>query len=106
MDALMEDLVPCLVSMVACPQGTMILKIVDASNHVKDAQLLFELLEEVVMEVRVENVVQVITNNASNYDYASKKLEGIGEDSYGDRRGCIIGTNHCKEGIGLGQVLW
>jgi hypothetical protein len=45
--------------LVSCPQGTMFLRSVDASDRVKDANLLFELLDEVVMEVGVENVVQV-----------------------------------------------
>lgn len=53
----------------------MCLKSVDASNQVKDAQLLFCLLDEVVMEVGVVNVVQVITDNASNYVPRGKMLE-------------------------------
>jgi hypothetical protein len=61
--------------LIACPKGTMFLKSVDASDEVKDAQLLFRLLDEVVVEVGVENVVQVITNNASNYVAAGKMLE-------------------------------
>ena len=52
----------------------MFLKSVDASNRVKDGQLLFQLLDEVV-EVGVANVVQVITDNASNYVLARKLLE-------------------------------
>jgi hypothetical protein len=67
-----RTIINCLVS---CPQGTMFLRSVDASNRVKDAMLLFELLDEVVMEVGVENVVQVITDNASNYVLAGKMLE-------------------------------
>eukprot|EP00253_Pinus_taeda_P014426 PITA_14426 len=42
---------------------------------VKDAQFQFCLLDEVVMEVGVENVVQVITNNVSNYIATRKMLE-------------------------------
>ena len=53
--------------LIACPKGTMFLKSIDSSNQVKDAQLLFRLLDKVIMEVGVKNVVQVITNNASNY---------------------------------------
>ena len=53
----------------------MFLKLVDASDRVKDANLLFQLLDEVIMEVGVTNVVQVITNNASNYVLAGKMLE-------------------------------
>lgn len=53
----------------------MFLKSIDASDRVKDANLLFELLDEVVMEVGVANVVQVVTDNASNYVLAGKMLE-------------------------------
>ena len=51
------------------------MKSVDASNRVKDANLLFQLLDEVIMEVGVTNVVQVITDNASNYVLIGKMLE-------------------------------
>jgi len=50
----------------------MFLKSIDASDQVKDAQLLFRLLDKVVMKVGVENVVQVITNNAFNYVAAER----------------------------------
>ena len=43
--------------LVAFPKGTMFLRSVDASDQVKDAQLLFCLLDDVVEEVGVENVV-------------------------------------------------
>ncbi|XP_031096593.1 uncharacterized protein LOC116000869 [Ipomoea triloba] len=49
------------------PSGTVFLKYVDASEHVKDAKLLFRLLDKVVEKVGEELVVQVITDNASNY---------------------------------------
>ena len=61
--------------LIAFPKGTMFLKSVDASDQVKDAQLLFHLLDEVVVEVGIQNVVQVITNNASNYVAAGRMLE-------------------------------
>ena len=60
--------------LVACPKGTMFLKSVDASSHVKDANLIFTLLAEVVEEVGVKHVVQVITDNAANYVAAGKLL--------------------------------
>ena len=53
----------------------MLLKSVDAFDRVKDANLLFQLLDEVVMEVGVTNVVQIITDNAYNYILAGKMLE-------------------------------
>eukprot|EP00253_Pinus_taeda_P023136 PITA_23136 len=61
--------------LIFCPQGTMFLKSIDASDKVKYGQLLFQLLDEVVEEVGVANVVQVITDNASNYVLAGKLLE-------------------------------
>jgi hypothetical protein len=60
--------------LVSCRQGAM-LRSVDASNRVKDAHLLFELLDDVVMELEVANVVQVIIDNGSNYVLAGKMLE-------------------------------
>ena len=41
----------------------------------KDATLLFELLDEIIQEVGEQNVVQVNTDNASNYVLAGKMLE-------------------------------
>lgn len=61
--------------LIFCSQGTMFLKSVDASSKVKDGEMLFQLLDEVVEEVGVANVVQVITDNASNYVLADKLLE-------------------------------
>jgi hypothetical protein len=43
--------------LVSCPHGTMFMKSVDASNKVKDAKLLFKLLDEIVMLVGEENIV-------------------------------------------------
>ena len=61
--------------LVSYPQGTMFLRSVDASDKVKDTTLLFELLDEIIQEVGEQNVVQVITYNASNYGLAGKMLE-------------------------------
>ena len=43
--------------LIPCPKGTMFVKSMDASDQVKDAQLLFCLSDEVVEEVGVQNVV-------------------------------------------------
>ena len=43
------------------------MKSIDASSMVKMGEKLFELLGSLVEEVGEANVVQVITNNASNY---------------------------------------
>jgi hypothetical protein len=64
-----------LIFLSACPKGTMFFKLVDASDQVKDANLLFYLLDEVVEEVGVQNVVQVITDNDANYVAARRMLE-------------------------------
>ena len=61
--------------LVSCPRGTMFLRSRDASDQVKDANLLFRLLDEVVEEVGAGNVVQIIIDNASNYVLAGKMLE-------------------------------
>ena len=60
--------------LVACPKGTMFLRPVDASDQVKDAHLLFRLLDDIFEEVGVQNVVQVIIDNASNYVAARRLL--------------------------------
>ncbi|KAJ9159951.1 hypothetical protein P3X46_025400 [Hevea brasiliensis] len=63
-----------LVISVACPKGTLYLKSVDISGHEDDANYLFELLVSIVLEVGVENVIQVITDNAASYVYAGRLL--------------------------------
>ena len=53
----------------------MFLRSVDASDKVNDANLLFQLLDEIIQAVGEDNVVQVITDNASSYVLAGKMLE-------------------------------
>jgi hypothetical protein len=52
----------------------MFLKFVDASLHLKDANMIYSMLVEVVEEFGVKHVVQVITENATNYVVVSIKL--------------------------------
>uniref|UniRef100_A0A1D1XGR9 DNA repair protein XRCC3 n=1 Tax=Anthurium amnicola TaxID=1678845 RepID=A0A1D1XGR9_9ARAE len=52
---------------VASPKGTLFLKSVDISSHADDAYYLFDLFDSVIAEVGAENVVQIITDSASNY---------------------------------------
>ena len=54
-------------SLVNSSRGTMFMKSIDASSMVKTGEKLFELLDNWVEEVGEANVVQVITDNASNY---------------------------------------
>ena len=52
----------------------MFVKFVDAYTHVKDASLLCDLLDEFIQEVGPQHVVQVITDNATNYVVADRML--------------------------------
>lgn len=64
-----KDIVNFLVN---SPKGSVFMKSKEVSEVVKDATLLFKLLDEMVEEVGEKNVVQVITDNASNYVKAGK----------------------------------
>ncbi|CAN7093292.1 unnamed protein product [Brassica rapa subsp. narinosa] len=67
-----KDIVNFLVN---SPKGSVFMKSKEVSEVVKDATLLFKLLDEMVEEVGEKNVVQMITDNASNYVKAGKLLE-------------------------------
>ena len=58
--------------LVSCKDDVVVWKPIDASNKVKNAHTLALMLENVIMEVGVENVVQIITDNAATYVAASK----------------------------------
>eukprot|EP00253_Pinus_taeda_P001557 PITA_01557 len=60
--------------LVYCPKGTMFIKSLDASKHIKDAATIYESLDGFIQEIGVQNVVQVITDNAANYVSAGKML--------------------------------
>ncbi|XP_050160310.1 uncharacterized protein LOC126633799 [Malus sylvestris] len=65
----------CLINfLVNSPQGTWFLKSIDASASIKNGDLLYGYLDDVIQEVGEENVVQVISDNASNYKNAGSKL--------------------------------
>ncbi|KAB2599972.1 hypothetical protein D8674_010243 [Pyrus ussuriensis x Pyrus communis] len=55
-------------------QSTWFLKSVDASVSIKNGDLLYGYLDDVIQEIGEENVVQVISDNASNYKNAGAKL--------------------------------
>ncbi|CAI9293365.1 unnamed protein product [Lactuca saligna] len=61
--------------LVNCPFGTVFLKSIDASEHVKNAQLIVEMINEVIKDVGEETVVQFITDNESNFKATGKILE-------------------------------
>lgn len=56
------------------PRGTVFLRTVDASDVVKDSKKIFELIDAIVDEVGEDLVVQVVTDNASNYKAVGKLL--------------------------------
>eukprot|EP00253_Pinus_taeda_P024138 PITA_24138 len=60
--------------LVHCPKGTMFIKSLDASEHIKDVATICELLDGFILEIGVQNVVQVITDNAANYVSIGKML--------------------------------
>ncbi|CAF2151099.1 unnamed protein product [Brassica napus] len=60
--------------LVYCPEKTVFLKSVDASEILSCPDKLFELLREVVEEVGSTHVVQVITKSEDHYAAAGKKL--------------------------------
>mgnify|MGYP001082855545 CR=1 FL=1 len=64
-----KDIVNFLVN---SPKGSVFIRSMDVSDVVKDANLLFKILDDLVEEVGEENVVQVVTDNASNYVKAGK----------------------------------
>ncbi|GKE28674.1 zinc finger, CCHC-type containing protein, partial [Tanacetum coccineum] len=61
--------------LVNCPTGTIFLKSIDASEHVKDAQLIVKMINEVIEDVGEENILQFITDNGLNYKAAGAILE-------------------------------
>eukprot|EP00253_Pinus_taeda_P017282 PITA_17282 len=81
----------------------MFLKSVDASDRVKDAHLLFQLLDEVVEEVGVANVVQTITDNASISVLVGKMLEEKHKTIFSTP--CVV---HCIDLMleDIGKIDW
>ena len=70
----------------------MFVKSIDGSNFVKTGEKLFEMLDSLVEEIGEENVVQVITNNGSNYVLVDKLLEEKRPHLYWTP--CVA---HCKD---------
>ncbi|KAG8061553.1 hypothetical protein GUJ93_ZPchr0003g17125 [Zizania palustris] len=59
---------------VYCPEGTMFLKSVNATDIVVSPDALYELLKNAVEEVGEKNVIQVITNNSEIHAVAGRRL--------------------------------
>ncbi|CAN1125328.1 hypothetical protein LINPERPRIM_LOCUS31624 [Linum perenne] len=56
------------------PKGTVFIESLDTSHYSKNTQKAFEMLDEVVEKVGEENVLQIITDNASTYKAVGAKL--------------------------------
>lgn len=56
------------------PKGTMFIKSVDASTHIRYSTLICKSLDGFICEIGVQTLVQVITNNATNYVFVGKML--------------------------------
>ena len=65
---------PLINVLVYFPKGVLFLRVVDASVHKKTSEYIFKILEEAILEVGEENVVQVITDSASNCVGAGKMI--------------------------------
>ena len=66
----------CLINfLVSSPAGTMFVKSIDGSKFVKTGEKLFEMLDALVEDIGEENVIQVITDNGSNYVFVGRLLE-------------------------------
>lgn len=61
--------------LVNSPKGSIFIRSMDVSDIVKDSYALCKMLEEMVDYVGEKNVIQIVTDNASNYKKAGKMLE-------------------------------
>ncbi|XP_075515497.1 uncharacterized protein LOC142550147 [Primulina tabacum] len=60
--------------LVNTPKDNMFIESVDASSYSHTCEKMFELLDKFVQKVGADNIVQVVTDSASNNVYAGKKL--------------------------------
>ncbi|RDX93064.1 hypothetical protein CR513_24707, partial [Mucuna pruriens] len=63
--------------MVNSPKGTFFLRSIDASHVTKTIDKNFTMMNEIVVEVGEENVVQIVTDNATNYKETIVKAKRI-----------------------------
>ncbi|XP_057788958.1 uncharacterized protein LOC131005871 [Salvia miltiorrhiza] len=57
-----------------CPEGTVFLRSDDISRAIDSADVLYELLKEIVEQVGLKNVLQVVTTSEDRYVIAGKRL--------------------------------
>ncbi|KAE8793328.1 hypothetical protein D1007_32029 [Hordeum vulgare] len=81
---------PILNFMAVAESGPMFLKAINTEGEVKSKQFIFEKMKEVVEDIGYENVVQVITDNASNVKGAGLMIQAKYNNIYWTP--CIV---HC-----------
>lgn len=57
---------PLINVLVACLEGVVFLKVIETMNQKKTSEYIFQTLDEAILELGVENVVQVVTDSATN----------------------------------------
>ncbi|MQM02057.1 hypothetical protein Taro_034815 [Colocasia esculenta] len=68
--------------LIYCKAGTVFWKSVDASGKVKNTNYLFQLIDNMVEEIREKRIVQVVTDNATTFKLAGQKLMDKREHLY------------------------
>ncbi|KAM0036331.1 putative HAT dimerization domain, ribonuclease H-like superfamily [Helianthus debilis subsp. tardiflorus] len=63
-------------------KGTVFMDSVDASSYMKTGEKVFELLDKFVERIGEKNVVQIITDNGSNFKSAGKMLMAKGKNLF------------------------
>ncbi|KAL7162515.1 hypothetical protein ACSBR2_042914 [Camellia fascicularis] len=61
--------------MAACVGGAMFVKAIDASGKIKDVDYVANIFLSVIEEIGKENIVQIVTNNGSNFKAAGLTIE-------------------------------
>ena len=66
---------PLINIMAASSRGSMFVKAIDASGNTKDAEYVANLFVQTINDLGEANVVQIVTDNASNYKAAGLTIE-------------------------------
>jgi len=60
--------------LVNSPLGTWFIESIDASDEIKTGEKMYEILDKRVQEIGAQNIIQVVTDNASSLKLAGKDL--------------------------------
>ncbi|KAL9678287.1 hypothetical protein QQ045_016130 [Rhodiola kirilowii] len=97
--------------LVHSPKGPVFLESIDVSDKTKDAQQIFSLLDSMVERVGEENVIPVVSDNASNYVAAAHcidlMLEDIGKISRikGTIKSAIVLNSYIYNHVGVLNLM-